>query len=71
MDQRKVACFSPGWIAAYVVVGLLTRMSPCSKSSFTSSSKESCNYADIAAASNGSVHLRFSRLDSSFIVLLC
>jgi hypothetical protein len=35
VDQRKVACFSPGLMAAYVVVGLPTRMPPWSKSSFT------------------------------------
>jgi hypothetical protein len=34
-DQIKVACFSPGRMAAYVVVGLPTRMSPWSKSPFT------------------------------------
>ncbi|KAJ4947963.1 hypothetical protein NE237_019473 [Protea cynaroides] len=32
VDQRKVACFSPGLMAAYVVVGLPTRMPPWSKS---------------------------------------
>ena len=36
VDQRKVACFSPGPMAAYVVVGLPTRMPPWSKSPFTS-----------------------------------
>jgi hypothetical protein len=36
VDQRKVACFSPGLMAAYVVVGLPTRMPPWSKSPFTS-----------------------------------
>ena len=44
-DQRKVACFSPGRMAAYVVVGLPTRMSPWSKSPFTSKgagSKKTC-----------------------------
>lgn len=35
-DKIKVACFSPGLMAAYVVVGLPTRMSPWSKSPFTS-----------------------------------
>jgi hypothetical protein len=39
VDQRKVACFSPGLMAAYVVVGLPTRMPPWSKSPFTSTSK--------------------------------
>src|ERR1051325_5376078 len=39
VDQRKVACFSPGRMAAYVVVGLPTRMPPWSKSPFTSTSK--------------------------------
>ncbi|KAI5650280.1 hypothetical protein M9H77_36285 [Catharanthus roseus] len=29
VDKRKVACFSPGLKAAYVVVGLPTRMSSC------------------------------------------
>uniref|UniRef100_UPI003001F877 ribosomal protein L2 n=1 Tax=Rhodomyrtus tomentosa TaxID=98583 RepID=UPI003001F877 len=44
-DQIKVACFSPGLMAAYVVVGLPTRMSPWSKSPFTSKgagSKKTC-----------------------------
>jgi len=36
VDKRKVACFSPGLMAAYVVVGLPTRMPPWSKSPFTS-----------------------------------
>nr|BDI13104.1 ribosomal protein L2 [Begonia coptidifolia] len=36
VDQRKVACFSPGLMAAYVVVGLPTRMPPWSKSPYTS-----------------------------------
>ncbi|KAJ0090587.1 hypothetical protein Patl1_14071 [Pistacia atlantica] len=36
VDQRKVACFSPGPMAASVVVGLPTRMPPPSKSPFTS-----------------------------------
>ncbi len=36
VDQRKVASFSPGRMAAYVVVGLPTRMPPWSKSPFTS-----------------------------------
>ena len=36
VDQRKVVCFSPGPMAAYVVVGLPTRMPPWSKSPFTS-----------------------------------
>lgn len=43
VDQRKVACFSPGLMAAYVVVGLPTRMP--SKSPFTSKdagSKKTC-----------------------------
>ena len=39
VDQRKVACFSPGLMAAYVVVGLPTRMPPWSKSPFTTTSK--------------------------------
>lgn len=34
VDQRKVACFFPGLMAAYVMVGLPTRMPPWSK--FTS-----------------------------------
>nr|WRQ16473.1 ribosomal protein L2 [Melia azedarach] len=38
VDQRKVACFSPGLMAAYVVVGLPTRMPPWSKSPFTTTS---------------------------------
>ena len=45
VDQRKVACFSPGLMAAYVVVGLPTRMPPWSKSPFTSKgagSKKTC-----------------------------
>ena len=45
VDQRKVACFSPGRMAAYVVVGLPTRMPPWSKSPFTSKgagSKKTC-----------------------------
>lgn len=45
VDQRKVACFSPGPMAAYVVVGLPTRMPPWSKSPFTSKgagSKKTC-----------------------------
>nr|YP_010690909.1 ribosomal protein L2 [Punica granatum]WBU14814.1 ribosomal protein L2 [Punica granatum] len=44
-DQIKVACFSPGLMAAYVAVGLPTRMSPWSKSPFTSKgagSKKTC-----------------------------
>ncbi|KAJ0030785.1 hypothetical protein Pint_13939 [Pistacia integerrima] len=36
VDQRKVACFSPGPMPASVVVGLPTRMPPPSKSPFTS-----------------------------------
>lgn len=36
VDQRKVACFSPGLMAAYVVVGPPTRMSPWSKSALYS-----------------------------------
>ena len=39
VDQRKVACFSPGLMEAYVVVGLPTGMPPWSKSPFTSTSK--------------------------------
>ena len=39
VDQRKVACFSPGLMAAYGVVGLPTRMPPWSKSPFTITSK--------------------------------
>lgn len=45
VDQRKVACFSPGLMAAYVMVGLPTRMPPWSKSPFTSKgagSKKTC-----------------------------
>lgn len=45
VDQRKVACFSPGLMAAYVVVGLPTRMPPWKKSPFTSKgagSKKTC-----------------------------
>lgn len=45
VDQRKVACFSPGLMAAYVVVGLPTRMPPWLKSPFTSKgagSKKTC-----------------------------
>ena len=45
VDQRKVACFSPGLMAAYVVVGLPTRMPSWSKSPFTSKgagSKKTC-----------------------------
>ncbi|KAK4414756.1 60S ribosomal protein L2, mitochondrial [Sesamum alatum] len=45
VDQRKVACFSPGLIAFYVVVGLPTRMPSWSKSHFTSKgtgSKNTC-----------------------------
>ncbi|CAN6932151.1 unnamed protein product [Brassica oleracea] len=40
VDQRKVACFSPGLMAAYVVVGLPTGMPPLSsyKSAFASKS---------------------------------
>nr|YP_010890470.1 ribosomal protein L2 [Nepenthes khasiana]WAU46674.1 ribosomal protein L2 [Nepenthes khasiana] len=41
VDQRKVACFSTGLMAAYVVVGLPTRMPPWAKSPFTSKSAES------------------------------
>lgn len=41
VDQRKVACFSPGLMAAYVVVGPPTRMSSWSKSPFTSKGAES------------------------------
>ena len=41
VDQRKVACFSPGLMEAYVVVGLPTGMPPWSKSPFTSTSKAS------------------------------
>ncbi|KAK8572938.1 hypothetical protein V6N12_028978 [Hibiscus sabdariffa] len=36
VDQRKVACFSPGLMAAYVVVGPPTRISPWSKSTLYS-----------------------------------
>nr|YP_010901720.1 ribosomal protein L2 [Suriana maritima]WIL07940.1 ribosomal protein L2 [Suriana maritima] len=39
VDQRKVACFSPGLMAAYVVVGPPTRMPPWSKSLTTRASK--------------------------------
>nr|UFX34233.1 ribosomal protein L2 [Zygophyllum fabago] len=45
VDQRKVACFSPGLMTAYVVVGLPTRMPPWSKSPLTSQgagSKKTC-----------------------------
>jgi hypothetical protein len=45
VDQRKVACFSPGLKADYVVVGLPTRMPSWSKSPFTSKgagSKKTC-----------------------------
>ncbi|XP_073128666.1 large ribosomal subunit protein uL2mz, N-terminal part [Henckelia pumila] len=45
VDQRKVACFSPGLMAVYVVVGLPTRMPSWSKSHFTSKgagSKKTC-----------------------------
>nr|YP_009045801.1 ribosomal protein L2 [Batis maritima]AIC83404.1 ribosomal protein L2 [Batis maritima] len=45
VDQRKVACFSPGRMAAYVVVGLPTRKPPSSKSAFASKgagSKKTC-----------------------------
>ncbi|XP_011069461.2 uncharacterized protein LOC105155286, partial [Sesamum indicum] len=45
VDQRKVACFSPGLMAFYVVVGLPTRMPSWSKSHFTSKgagSKKTC-----------------------------
>ncbi|KAK4339056.1 hypothetical protein RND71_040518 [Anisodus tanguticus] len=45
-DQRKVACFSPGRMATYVVVGLPTRMPSWSKSPFLTSkdagSKKTC-----------------------------
>ena len=44
-DQIKVACFSPGLKADYVVVGLPTRMPSWSKSPFTSKgagSKKTC-----------------------------
>ena len=43
VDQRKVACFSPGLMAAYVVVGLPTRMPPWSKSPFTTTSNSNSN----------------------------
>ena len=46
VDQRKVACFSPGLMAFYVVVGLPTRMPSWSKSPFFTSkdagSKKTC-----------------------------
>ena len=45
VDQRKKTSFSPGLMAAYVVVGLPTRMPPGSKSPFTSKgagSKKTC-----------------------------
>lgn len=45
VDQRKVASFSPGLMAAYVMVGLPTRMPPWLKSPFTSKgagSKKTC-----------------------------
>lgn len=45
VDQRKVACFSPGLMAVYVVVGLPYRMPSWSKSHFTSKgagSKKTC-----------------------------
>ena len=44
-DQRKIASFSPGLMAAYVVVGFPTRMPPWSKGPFTSKgagSKKTC-----------------------------
>nr|UXD79038.1 ribosomal protein L2 [Schisandra repanda] len=41
-DQRKVACFSPGLMAAYVVVGLPTRMPPWAKSQASAGSKKTC-----------------------------
>ncbi|KAG9438903.1 hypothetical protein H6P81_021201 [Aristolochia fimbriata] len=40
VDQRKVACFSPGLTAAYVVVGLPTFMPP--KSQASAGSKKTC-----------------------------
>lgn len=39
VDQRKVACFSPGLMAAYVVVGLPTGMPPLSSSKSAFASK--------------------------------
>ncbi|KAF8370023.1 hypothetical protein HHK36_031946 [Tetracentron sinense] len=42
VDQRKVACFSPGLMAAYVVVGLPTRMPPWSKSQASAGIKKTC-----------------------------
>ncbi|XXG47935.1 hypothetical protein AAC387_Pa02g2496 [Persea americana] len=42
VDQRRVACFSPGLMAAYVVVGLPTRMPPWSKSQASAGSKKTC-----------------------------
>ncbi|KAK9152690.1 hypothetical protein Sjap_000170 [Stephania japonica] len=42
VDQRKVACFSPGLMAAYVVVGLPTGMPLWSKSQASAGSKKTC-----------------------------
>ena len=42
VDQRKAASFSPGLMAAYVVVGLPTRMPPWSKSQASAGSKKTC-----------------------------
>ncbi|KAK6923610.1 Ribosomal Proteins L2, RNA binding domain [Dillenia turbinata] len=45
VDQRKVACFSPRLMAAYVGVGIPTRMPPWSKSPLTrlgAGSKKTC-----------------------------
>nr|WLE73518.1 ribosomal protein L2 [Thonningia sanguinea] len=39
-DRRKVACFSPGLMAAYVVVGPPTRMPPLSKSALYSNNSK-------------------------------
>nr|YP_010373869.1 ribosomal protein L2 [Hernandia nymphaeifolia]UPI56051.1 ribosomal protein L2 [Hernandia nymphaeifolia] len=50
VDQRKVACFSPGLMAAYYVVGLPTRMPPWSKS--RAGSKKTCA-KDVFCSSGG------------------
>ncbi|KAI5650263.1 hypothetical protein M9H77_36268 [Catharanthus roseus] len=42
VDQRKVACFSPRLKAAYVMVGLPTRMLSWSKSPLRAGNKKTC-----------------------------
>ena len=69
LDQRKVACFSPGPMAAYVVVGLPTRMSSWSKSPFTSgrnSIRTSLTGDELTSWGRGAKALKALSFGSSF-----